>query len=143
MLLYESDQYGFFNRIVFSEHAMDNPLDMKIEKNFYICPKEEYYCDEIYGTEIPRKKLRKKTHKKDPIIKSSSNKFPFAFNQNDRQHLVGQNRESEDLCNDEEVKKLPVMDKLLMFLLRPCFRNQILIAHNSSRFGEYFLLLIV
>ena len=116
---------------------MASPLDMKIEKNFYVCPKEDYYCAAIHNTKIPRTKMRKKGHKKDPIIRSSSNLFPSSFNQNDHKHSIGQDRETEDLCNDEEVKKLPVLDKLLMFLLRPCFYNQICVAHNSARYGKF------
>ena len=143
MVLFENSLYGHFDRIVIAEHSMKHEADMKIESNYYICPKDQYYCGAIHGTKIPRKKFKKITHKKDPIIKSSPNPFPLIFDQNEKSHVIGGlSQNMETLSKDEDIKKLDVLDKLLIFLLRPELFGQVMLAHNSSKFGKLKLLVM-
>ena len=114
---------------------MNHPEDLKIEKNFYICPKDEYYCPSICNHPIERKKIKSRTHAKEPIIRSSRNVFPTCFEENGKVYRLGEKLDLKKWSNDNELKKLNVLDKLLIFFLRPEFHNQVFLAHNSGRYG--------
>ena len=134
-MVYESEKYGYFDRIIFADPAMNHPKDLQVDKNFYICPKDDYYCPRIFNTPITRKKLNTKTHKKEQVIRSSRNVFPTSFEENEKIFALGEKLDLKKWSNDESAKNLDVLDKLLIFFLRPEFHNQVFLAHNSGRYG--------
>ena len=140
VLIYEDEKHGYFDKITFASPDMKHPKDLQIEKNFFICPKDEYYCPEIFKTKINRKKIKRKKKKSDPIIKSSNTFFPVIFEEMGVTHEIGKNLNVEKWCKDENVKKLSVVDKFIIFTLQPKFRNQVFLAHNGAKFGKEKLL---
>ena len=121
---------------------MNHPQDLKIDKNFYVCSKQDYYCPDIFGTPVVRKIERKKTHKSGSILRSSSNSFPFSFVNNNHTYTIGGKTKEkvEDWWKNQEMKKLCVLDKFLMFILRFEMQNQVVLAHNAGKFGKFFFI---
>ena len=140
VLIYENEKRGYFNRITFADPLMNHPDDLKIEKNYYICPKNEYYCPEIFGNPISRKKIQTQKHRTEPIVKSSSHQFPIIFKNGNDVHSIGTKLNTHLWCESEEAKKLSVLDKFIIFTCRPEFRNQTYLSHNGAKYGMCILL---
>ena len=115
---------------------MCHEKDLVIEENFYICPKTEYYRKELFKKKITRKKMQNKKKNQDPIMKSSATKIPTSFEHEETFHVIGKNLDLDKWCQDKEVKKLCVLDKFLIFVLQPRFRNTTFISHNGTKFGN-------
>ena len=139
VLIYENEKHGYFDKITFASPEMNHPHDLKIEKNFFVCAKEEYYCQNVYGSKVNRKKFKRKKQKKDPIIKSSATIFPIIFQEQGTVHEIGVKLDLEKWCQDQNVKKLCVLDKLIIFTAQPIFRNQVYLAHNGAKFGTNYI----
>ena len=124
MAVFENELYGHFDKITFSDPRMKHNDDCSIEKNYYICPKEEYYCKDTHGTPITRyKRLRRQNNHNDPVIISSVNRFPKRMK--DGENLLGC---KNFMANEVEVKSRCALEKFLIFFIRPCFRNQVFIG---------------
>ena len=129
--MFENKFYGRFDKITFSDPKMKHKDDCKIDENYYICPKEEYYCKKTYGKSIVRyKTLRKQNNLNDPTIISSANHFPKRMK--DGENLLGC---KNFMANDDEVKSKCALEKFLIFFVRPCFRNQVFIGIKHILFA--------
>ena len=139
VIIYENEKHGYFDKLTLASPEMNHPRDLEIEKNFFICSKKEYYCEDIFNSKINRKKFKRKKKKKDPIIKSSTTVFPVTFEEDGISYEIGADLNLETWCNDENVKKLSVLDKLIIFATQPRFRNQVFLAHNGAKFGKLYV----
>ena len=81
--------------------------------------------------------MRKKKRKYNSIIRSSSTLFPVEFTHEGVVHSIGKDLDLNVWCQDENVKKLSVLDKFMIFSLQPRFQNQTYLSHNGSRFGIF------
>ena len=109
-----------------ADPLMQHPDDLKVEKNFYICPKDEYYCKEIHGTKVTRHLINKRKKSRDPFIKSSLNTF--------------KGKDQLNTSNKSKYQKLSALQKFILFFIRRAFTNQVFVAHNSSNFDSILLI---
>ena len=136
VLIYENEKHGYFDKITFASPDMKHPRDLEIEKNYFVCPKNDYYCQDKYNSKVNRKKFKQKKKQYDPIMKSSNTVFPIIFKNENDIHQIGMKLNLEKWCKDEKVKKLSVLDKFIIFTAQPMFRNQVFLAHNGAKFGK-------
>ena len=123
---------------------MNHEDDMRLIDNYYQCPKEEYYNQQLFGKVINRniskRNLRRKDNE-DPLLKSSRVKFPKTICEEDAIASMGVDKMEMDMDNDETVcdsrddknknmKKLDAITKFGLYFLRSAFKNSTFVAHN-------------
>ena len=123
---------------------MNHEDDMRLIDNYYQCPKEEYYNQQLFGKVINRniskRNLRRKDNE-DPLLKSSRVKFPKTICEEDAIASMGVDKMEMEMGNDETVcdsidgknknmKKLDAITKFGLYFLRSAFKNSTFVAHN-------------
>ena len=123
--IYEADRYGYFDKVTMADPLMKHPDDLKIEKNYYISPKSQYYCDAIYGKMVNRKKQKCKKGRTDSLIRSSRN----IFHQKPKESsYIGRSRVDENFHDYARIKHLSSVEKFIVFFFIPEFMNQVFIG---------------
>ena len=125
-VIFENELYGHFDLICFADHEIGYEEDMKLVKDFYVCPKNEYYKPENHGKPIERLKKKPKAREEEPLLKSSKTPFPLFKDEAGVNFILG----GRSHFNPSRMKRLPTLVKFACFFINRDFYNQVFLGKS-------------